>query len=165
VSTSTCQPADLQSDDLADPAQTTEWAGEPPPEFSSMLTPQRHTPEETPMDLERAKQLIAAERERIQGLLASSAEAKLDDSSAERDAGDGDIDAAQPLEHEAIDIAIGGSLQLRLDALTRAEQRIGNGSYGKSLESGLPIPDDRLEVDPAAELTVEEAAKHRHRDY
>jgi DnaK suppressor protein len=114
------------------------------------------------MDLERAKQLIAAERERIHDLLASAAEAKLDDSAAERDAGGGDIDAAQPLEHEAIDIAIQSSLQQRLTALTRAEQRIGNGTYGKSLESGLPIPDDRLEVDPAAELTVEEAAKHRH---
>lgn len=117
------------------------------------------------MDLERAKQLIAAERERIHDLLASAAEAKLDDSAAERDAGDGDIDAAQPLEHEAIDIAIEGSLQQRLTALSRAEQRIGNGTYGKSVESGLPIPDDRLDVDPAAELTVEEAAKHRHRDY
>lgn len=117
------------------------------------------------MDLERAKQLITAERERIQDLLASSAEAKLDDSAAERDAGDGDIDAAQPLEHEAINIAIEGSLQQRLAALTRAEQRIGNGTYGKSLESGLPIPDDRLEVDPAAELTVEEASKHPHRHY
>jgi DnaK suppressor protein len=117
------------------------------------------------MDLERAKQLIAAERERIHDLLASAAEAKLDDSAAERDAGDGDIDAAQPLEHEAIDIAIEGSLQQRLATLTRAEQRIGNGTYGRSLESGHPIPDDRLEVDPAAELTVEEAAKHRHRHY
>lgn len=117
------------------------------------------------MDLERAKQLIAVERGRIHDLLASAAEARLDDSAAERDAGDGDIDAAQPLEHEAIDIAIEGSLRQRLAALTRAEQRIGNGTYGTSVESGLPIPDDRLEVDPAAELTVEESAKHRHRDY
>lgn len=116
------------------------------------------------MDLERAKQLIAAERERINYLLASSAQARLDDSAAERDAGDGDIDAAQPLEHEAIDLAIEASLQQRLSALSRAEQRIGNGTYGKSLESGLPIPDERLEVDPAAELTVQEAATHRHRD-
>lgn len=115
------------------------------------------------MDPDRAIQLIAAQRERIYGLLASSAEARLDDISAERDAGDGDIDGAQPLEHEAIDIAIEGSLQERLDALTRAEQRIADGTYGKSLESGLPIPDERLEADPTAELTVEEAARHRHR--
>lgn len=117
------------------------------------------------MNLERAQQLIEAERERIHGLLASATQARLDDATAERDAGNGDIDAAQPLEHEAIDIAIEGSLRERLTALTRAALRIGNGTYGKSIESGLPIPDGRLEVDPAAELTVEEAAKHRHRDY
>ena len=117
------------------------------------------------MDMERAKQLIEAERTRIRALLGSVAETRLDDSAAERDAGDGDIDAAQPLEHEAIDIAIEDSLQKRLAALTRAEERIGNGTYGKSLESGLPIPDDRLEIDPAAELTVGEAAQHPHRDY
>ena len=114
------------------------------------------------MDVYRAKQLIAAERERINGLLSDSVEARLDDSAAERDAGDGDTDAAQPLEHEAVDIAIESSLQQRLSALERAEQRIGNGTYGISLESGLPIPDERLEVDPAAELTVDEAAKYRH---
>lgn len=115
------------------------------------------------MDPMRAMQLIAADRERIHALLTSSADARLDDSAAERDAGDGDIDAAQPLEHEAIDSAIVDSLQERLAALTRAELRIADGTYGKSLESGLPIPDERLEADPAAELTVEEAAMHRHR--
>ena len=30
-------------------------------------------------------------------------------------------------------------------------------SSGRSVRSGAPIPDERLEADPAAELTVEEA--------
>lgn len=117
------------------------------------------------MDLERAMQLITAERERIGRILASSAGSHLEDSAAERDAGDGDSDAAQPLEHEAVDNAVATSLQERLAALDRAEQRIALGTYGVSIESGLPIPDDRLEIDPAAELTVGEAAKHKHVDY
>jgi DnaK suppressor protein len=117
------------------------------------------------VNLERAKQLIAAERERVQRLLDISAEDKADDSAAERDAGGGDIDAAQPLEHEAVDVAIQSSLLLRLAALARAERRIFDGSYGTSLESGVTIPDARLEVDPAAELTVEEATNHPHHDY
>jgi DnaK suppressor protein len=117
------------------------------------------------MDLDRAKQLLEGERQRIRPLLASISEARLDDSAAERGAGDGDIDAAQPLEHEAVDIAIERSLNERLDAIVRAEKRIENGTYGKSLESGLTIPDDRLEVDPAAELTVAEATKRRHVDH
>jgi DnaK suppressor protein len=117
------------------------------------------------MELEKAAQLIAAERERINSLLTTSSESRFDDNSAERDAGDGDIDAAQPLEHEAVDIAVEGSLRERLAALARAQERIVNGTYGKSLESGRPIPDERLEADPAAELTVDEAAKHLHKDY
>jgi DnaK suppressor protein len=117
------------------------------------------------MDIDRAKQLLEAERQRLRRLLATTSEAKLDDSAAERDAGDGDVDAAQPLEHEAVDIAIERSLHERLAAIVRAEQRIENGTFGKSVESGLPIPDDRLEIDPASELTVAEAARRRHRDY
>lgn len=115
------------------------------------------------MDAERAKQLLHAERERINGLLASSATARAEDNDAERDAGDGDADGAQPLEHEALDIAIATSLQERLAAVERAEERLASGTYGLSVESGLPIPDERLEVDPAAEVTVDEAAKYKHR--
>lgn len=115
------------------------------------------------MDTERAKQLLGAERERINGLLASSATARVEDNDAQRDAGNGDADGAQPLEHEALDIAIATSLQDRLAAVERAEERLANGTYGTSVESGLPIPDDRLEADPAADLTVEEAARYRHR--
>lgn len=41
--------------------------------------------------------------------------------------------------------------------LERAELRIKDGTFGYSIQSGVPIPDARLEADPAAELTVEEA--------
>ena len=40
----------------------------------------------------------------------------------------------------------------------RAEARLAAGSYGRSVASGQPIPDERLEADPLAELTVQEAA-------
>ena len=70
----------------------------------------------------------------------------------------GDIaDPAQSLTAEGMDDAIAESLRDRLDALDRAEHRLGDGTYGRSVRSGLPIPDERLEADPAAELTVEEA--------
>ena len=57
-----------------------------------------------------------------------------------------------------MDDAIAESLRDRLGALERAEQRLADGTYGRSVQSGQPIPDARLEADPAAELTVEEAA-------
>lgn len=115
------------------------------------------------METGRARQLLAAERERINALLASSAKARAEDNDAERDAGEGDFDGAQPLEHEALDIAIANSLRERLAAVDRAEDRLAKGTYGLSVQTGERIPDDRLEVDPAAELTVAEAAEHQHR--
>ena len=117
------------------------------------------------MDLERAKELIVAERERVTKLLRTAAGARLDDNAAGQDSGDGDTDGAQPLEHEEVDSAVEGSLQGRLDALSRAEKRMADGTYGTSIESGVPIPDERLEIDPAAELTVDEAEHREHHDY
>jgi DnaK suppressor protein len=48
-------------------------------------------------------------------------------------------------------------LNARLAALDRASDRLRTGTYGLSLRSGRPIPDERLEADPAAELLVDEA--------
>ena len=44
----------------------------------------------------------------------------------------------------------------QLAALERAEARLREGTYGRSVLSGEPIPDGRLEARPTAELTVEE---------
>ena len=48
-------------------------------------------------------------------------------------------------------------LKDRLAAVERAEERLAAGTYGLSTRSGEPIPDERLEASPTAELTVEEA--------
>ena len=68
-------------------------------------------------------------------------------------------DSAEPLTTEGTDDAVRAGLEERLAAVGRAEQRLADGTYGLSVRSGQPIPDDRLEADPAAELTVEEAAE------
>ena len=39
-------------------------------------------------------------------------------------------------------------LRDQLAAVERAEERLAAGTYGLSVESGLPIPDDRLEARP-----------------
>ena len=51
------------------------------------------------------------------------------------------------------------SLRNDLLAIERAEERLEQGSYGLSVESGEPIPDARLEVIPWAERTVDEEAR------
>jgi DnaK suppressor protein len=67
-------------------------------------------------------------------------------------------DPAERLTAEEGDDAVSAALEERLGAIARAEQRLEEGVFGLSVRSGLPIPDERLEADPAAELTTEEAA-------
>ena len=88
-------------------------------------------------------------------LLADLGKARTDDDEAERDA----TYPAQPLAQQGVDDAVAAGLRDRLAALDRALQRVEDGSYGRSIRSGAPIPDERLEADPAAELTVQQAAE------
>jgi DnaK suppressor protein len=108
------------------------------------------------MDDERARALLTAERIRVEGLLAGTSRAGLDDRD-EANAGGDMADPAQRLTAEQGDDAVAEGLQARLRAIEAAERRLAAGNYGRSIRSGLLIPDDRLEADPAAELTVEEA--------
>jgi RNA polymerase-binding transcription factor len=63
---------------------------------------------------------------------------------------------AADLYQEELDEGLSDDLRLRLAALERAERRLAAGTYGLSIESGEPIPDERLEAWPTAELTAEE---------
>ena len=108
------------------------------------------------MDEDRARAMLRAERAEVQGLLRDAETAGQADREAENETGD-IFDPAQPLTAEGMDDAIADSLRDRLAALDRALQRLADGTYGRSVRSGLPIPDERLEADPAAELTVQEA--------
>ena len=111
------------------------------------------------MDTERARALLEAERDEVRNLLADAKQAGQEDRETEDDGATGDYaDAAQPLTQEGMDDAIAESLRDRLAAIERALVRIDKGTYGVSVRSGKPIPDERLEADPAAELTVEEAS-------
>ncbi len=109
------------------------------------------------MDDDRARTLLVAERSRVEALVAGLQVARSDDRAAEDESADWS-DPAQPLTAEGADDAVAASLAARLQAIGRAEQRLGAGTYGRSVLSGAIIPDERLEADPAAELTVEEAA-------
>lgn len=108
------------------------------------------------MDDDRARALLQAERSRVEGLLAETSAAGRDDRTAADQSGDMS-DPSEPLVAEEVDDAVSASFRDRLGAIGRAEQRLNDGTFGLSVRSGLPIPDERLEADPAAELTVEEA--------
>jgi DnaK suppressor protein len=110
------------------------------------------------MDENRARSLLQAERSEVQGLLAGSEQAGQEDRETEDEEGGVDsVDPATSLTAEGMDDAISQSMRDRLAAIDRALKRLDDGTYGRSVRSGKPIPDERLEADPAAELTVEEA--------
>lgn len=108
------------------------------------------------MDDKRARELLRAERETVESLL-HNAEAMRQGSWGAADEVRDSGDQAQALTAEGMDEALRDRLTSRLAAVERAERRLVNGTYGRSVRSGQPIPDDRLEADPTAELTVEEA--------
>jgi DnaK suppressor protein len=109
------------------------------------------------MDENRARSLLQAERAEVQSLLTGSEEAGEEDRETEDERGVDVDDPAQSLTAEGMDDAIAESLRDRLATIDRALNRLDDGTYGRSVRSGVPIPDERLEADPAAELTVEEA--------
>lgn len=110
------------------------------------------------MDENRARELLRAERAEAERLLRAVQDEERQNADTEDEEGVDVDDRAQPLTEEGIDDALIESLQDRLAAIGRAEQRLADGTYGVSVRSGQPIPDARLEADPMAELTVEEAA-------
>lgn len=104
------------------------------------------------MDQARARALVAQERARLERLRAAGPSGP-----DEADLGD-EVDDADRRNAEETSLAISELLRDRWVALERAEARLAAGDYGRSVRSGRPIPDERLEADPLAELTVEEAA-------
>ncbi|HEY5265723.1 MAG TPA: hypothetical protein VIJ40_02810 [Acidimicrobiales bacterium] len=108
------------------------------------------------MNNHQASELLRAERTRVEELLNVATAAGLDDRAGALESGDMS-DPAESLVAEQQEDAITEGLRERLEAIKRAERRLSDGVYGLSIRSGLPIPAERLDADPAAELTVEEA--------
>jgi RNA polymerase-binding transcription factor len=109
------------------------------------------------MDPERARELLAAERARIERTLADlRPEPDEELSHVDQHLAD---EGSELFEAE-LEEGLAEQLQRELEAVERAEQRLAANTYGLSVESGTPIPDERLEVYPTAERTVEEQARY-----
>ena len=104
------------------------------------------------MDDDRARELLATERERIERALVRLE--KQDDGEIADDSDPANL--ASDLYQDEFDEGLSDDLRRQLDAVERAEARLADGTYGLSVESGQPIPDERLEVFPTAELTADE---------
>src|SRR6478736_8109961 len=107
------------------------------------------------MDAERARELLAGERQRIEQAIARLAH---EDDSEPADEFD-PANLASDLYQDELDEGLSDDLREQLAAVERAEERLAAGTYGLSIESGRPIPDERLEAIPTAERTTEEEAR------
>jgi DnaK suppressor protein len=106
------------------------------------------------LDDQRARELLARQRERIETALAKRAgggDGEADEQPVDTDAG---------LHDQEVDEGVAADLREEMAAIERAEERLENGTYGVSIESGKPIPDARLEAVPWAERTAEEQEHH-----
>jgi DnaK suppressor protein len=106
------------------------------------------------MDPDRARELLAAERARIQNAIAHLRHEDTGELADDRDS----ADEATDLYIDELDEGLSDDLREDLAAVERAEERLAAGTYGLSIESGKPIPDERLEALPTAERTTEEEA-------
>jgi DnaK suppressor protein len=104
------------------------------------------------MEADRARALLAAERGRIERELAR---VRHQDDSEPADEFD-PANRASDLYQDEFDEGRADDLREQLAAVERAERRLAAGTYGMSIESGQPIPDERLQAVPTAELTAEE---------
>src|SRR5919204_6643785 len=117
------------------------------------------TDREPPIDPASARELLRRERQRIESSLADLERLRgteLEELDTETElASDGEL-----IEEEEVDEALSAQLQEELEAVERAEKRVENGTYGFSVESGAPIPPQRLEAIPWAERTAEEQERY-----
>ena len=114
---------------------------------------------ESPIEESRARELLQRERDRVESSLAELERLRageLDSIENDRDPDD----QSEQLQEEGIDDALAEQLRTDLAAIERAEKRLEEGTYGLSVESGEPIPAERLAAIPWAERTPAEQERY-----
>jgi DnaK suppressor protein len=115
------------------------------------------------------QEFIARQKQRLQDLRAEIKRvhdgleederfrAEEEDDYTQHDSGD----MSQSLFTREVDATVEEQVERRLQAIERALQKIEEGTYGLSDDSGEPIPRGRLEAVPEAVRTVEEQQRYR----
>ncbi|HEY2702446.1 MAG TPA: TraR/DksA C4-type zinc finger protein [Candidatus Dormibacteraeota bacterium] len=113
--------------------------------------------------MERARQLLLAERERLLALREATARLVGEDveaTAAELSHADQHpADEATELFEEERDLGVEHDVDHLIAEVDAALQRVDEGRYGICEACGKPIPDERLEAVPAARYCVEDQAR------
>ena len=115
------------------------------------------------------QEFIAQQRQRLQDLKAELERVRggLQEDERFRAEEEGDFtqhdsgDMSQSLFTREVDATVEQQVERRLQYVERALQKIEEGTYGLSDDSGEPIPRGRLEAVPEAIRTVEEQQRSR----
>src|ERR671916_218714 len=117
---------------------------------------------------EMDQQFVERQRERLVGLREELVRIREGMAADEEDVGEseGDTtpdsgDMSQAMFTREMDASIGEQAERRLGEIDRALQKVEDGTYGLSDDSGEPIPRGRLEAVPEAIRTVEEQQRFR----
>jgi len=114
---------------------------------------------EPPIDEGHARELLQRERERIESSLADLERLRRSELD-QIDTATDPLDDGELIEEEEVDAALAVQLRAELEAVERAEKRLEDGTYGFSVESGEPIPAERLKAIPWAERALEEQERY-----
>jgi len=109
------------------------------------------------------QQFVEHQRERLVGLREELVRIREGMAADEEDLGEAEGDStpdsgdmSQDMFTREMDASIGEQAERRLGEIDRALQKVEEGTYGLSDDSGEPIPTGRLEAVPEALRTVEE---------
>lgn len=110
------------------------------------------------IDIQKMKERLEAKQKEFQGNMASLTEAHptpidpIEISEGSQDFEETAIDFTETQQEQSIEV----NEQALLTLVQAALKRIEDGTYGKSVVSGKPIPEKRLEAIPWADRTIEE---------
>ena len=115
------------------------------------------------MDNDKARQLLTAERGRLERVLNRvddvGDEAQENSLSELSTVDQHPADVGSETFERTKDLALQEDATGRLEDVARAFEKLEDGSYGSCEACGRPIPEERLEVMPAARYCVEHQAK------
>jgi DnaK suppressor protein len=116
------------------------------------------------MDPDRARQLLEAERRRLQEIINAAQQSEF--GQAEQERGSELLnperqspDQAQELFERESELSVVEHAEAELFEIDHALHKLDEGTYGYDEETGEPIPDERLEALPATRYNV--ATKQR----
>ena len=115
------------------------------------------------------QEFIQQQRQRLEELREELVRMRggLEEDQRERAEDEGDMtendsgDMSQSLFTREVDATVEEQVERRIQHVERALQKIGEGTYGFSDDSGEPIPRGRLEAVPEATRTIEEQQRSR----